>query len=89
MREADNAYSIQFLITAYIITEDFVALSLFTGYVVFIITSSLASAESGYQRLLSCKVLSCLSGVMLSIRSPLLFSYVMWIKSDTARYFFS
>ena len=52
-----------------IITTDFVALYLFTGYVVFIITSFLAGVESGDQCLLNSKVLSCFSGVIMSIRS--------------------
>ena len=52
-----------------IITTDFVALYRFTGCVVFIITSFLASVESGDQCLLSSKVLSCFSGVIMSIRS--------------------
>ena len=65
MHEAVNAYSIwstwlcyrlfRFLI-AYIITADFVALYLFTGYVVFIITSFLVGVESGDQCLLNLKV---------------------------------
>ena len=55
-----------------IITEDFVALS--PIYVVFIITSFLAGVESGNQCLLNSEVLSCFSGVILSIRSSLLFS---------------
>ena len=54
-----------------IITTDFVALYLFTGYVVFI-TSILAGVESGDQCLLNSKVLSCFSGVIMSIRSFLL-----------------
>ena len=51
------------------ITTDFVALYWFTGYVVFIITSFLAGVESGGQYLLNSKVLSCFSGVIMSIRS--------------------
>ena len=46
-----------------IITTDF------TGYVLFIITSFLAGVESADQCLLNCKVLSCFSGVIMSIRS--------------------
>ena len=41
----------------------------FTGYVLFIITSFLAGVESTDQCLLNSKVLSCFSGVILSIRS--------------------
>ena len=41
----------------------------FTGYVVFIITSFLAGVESADQCLLNPKVLSCFSGVIMSIRS--------------------
>ena len=52
-----------------IITTDFVALYWFTGYVVFIITSFLAGVESGDQCLHNSKVLSCFSGVIMSIRS--------------------
>ena len=52
-----------------IITTDFVVLYLFTGYVIFIITSFLAGVESGDQCLLNSKVLSCFSGVIISIRS--------------------
>ena len=52
-----------------IITTDFVALYWFTGYVVFIITSFLAGVESADQCLFSSKVLSCFSGVIMSIRS--------------------
>ena len=43
------------------------------GYVVFIITSFLAGVESGDQCLLNSKVLSCFSGVIVSIRSFFLF----------------
>ena len=57
-----------------IITADFVALYWFTGYVAFIITSFLAGVESGDQCLLNSKVLSCFSGVIMSIRSFFLFS---------------
>ena len=56
-----------------IITADFVALYWFTGYVVFIITSFLAGVESGDQCLHNSKVLSCFSGVIMSIRSFFLF----------------
>ena len=54
-----------------IITTDFVALYSFnfTGYVVFIITSFLADVESADQCFLNSKVLSCFSGVVMSIRS--------------------
>ena len=41
----------------------------FTGYVLFITTSFLASVESKDQCLLNSKVLSCFSGVIMSIRS--------------------
>ena len=41
----------------------------FTGYVLFIITSFLASVESTDQCLLNSKVLSYFSGVIMSIRS--------------------
>ena len=41
----------------------------FTGYVLFITTSFLASVESTDQCLLNSKVLSCFSGVIMSIRS--------------------
>ena len=41
----------------------------FTGYVVFIITSFLAGVESADQCLLNSKVLSCFTGVIMSIRS--------------------
>ena len=40
----------------------------FTGYVLFIITSFLAGVESADQSLLNSKVLSCFSGVIMSIR---------------------
>ena len=69
-----------------IITTDFVALYRFTGYIVFIITSFLASVESGDQCLLNSKVLSCFSGVTMSIRSFFLFSYLgtdPWFKWST------
>ena len=56
--------SIHLLIT----TIDFVTLYQFTGYVIFIITSCLASVESGDQCLLNSEVLSCFSGVIMSIR---------------------
>ena len=46
-----------------IITADFVALYRFTGYVLFIITSFLASVESADQCLLNSKVLSCFYGL--------------------------
>ena len=52
-----------------IITTDFAHFTDFTGYVVFIITSFLAGVESADQCLLNSKVLSCFSGVMMSIRS--------------------
>ena len=60
-----------------IITTYFVALYLFTGYVVFIITSFLAGVESGDQCLLNSKVLSCFSGVIMSIRSFFLFQLAL------------
>ena len=47
-----------------IITADFVAL-----YHLFIITSFLAGVESTDQCLLNSKVLSCFSGIIMSIRS--------------------
>ena len=46
----------------------------FTGYVLFIITSFLAGVESTDQCLLNSKVLSCFSGVIMSIRSFFLFT---------------
>ena len=46
----------------------------FTGYVVFIITSFLAGVESADQCLLNSKVLSCFSGVIMSIRSSFLYT---------------
>ena len=45
----------------------------FTGYVVFIITSFLAGVESADQCLLNSKVLSCFSGVIMSLRSFFLY----------------
>ena len=45
----------------------------FTGYVLFIITSFLAGVESADQCLLNSKVLSCFSGVIMSIRPFFLF----------------
>ena len=59
-----------------IITADFVALYRFTGYVLFMITSFLAGVESADQCLLNSEVLSCFSGVIMSIRSFFLFSFV-------------
>ena len=50
-----------------ILTADFVALYRFTGYVLFIITSFLAGVESANQCLLNSNVLSCFSGVIMSI----------------------
>ena len=86
MHEADNAYSIwstwlcyrlvRFLITAYILKKLLQILSHFTdftGYVLFIITSFLAGVESTDQCLLNSKVLSCFSGVIMSVRSFFLF----------------
>ena len=52
-----------------IITTDLGHFTDFTGYVVFIITSFLAGVESADQCLLNSKVLSCFSGVIMSIRS--------------------
>ena len=46
----------------------------FTGHVLFIITSFLAGVESTDQCLLKSKVLSCFSGVRMSIRSFFLYS---------------
>ena len=46
----------------------------FTGYVLFIITSFLAGVESADQCLLNSKVLSCFSGVTVSITSFFLLS---------------
>ena len=57
-----------------IVTTDFVALHWFTGYVVFIVTSFPAGVEPGDQCLLNSQVLSCLSVVIMSIRSVFLFS---------------
>ena len=56
-----------------IITTDFVTFTDFTGYVVFIITSFLAGVESADQCLLNSEVLSCFSGVIMSVRSFFLF----------------
>ena len=53
-----------------------------TGYVVFIITSFLAGVESADQCLLNFKVLSCLSGVIMSIRS--FFSTLLLFKCAKA-----
>ena len=50
-----------------IITTDFVAFYQFTGYAVFIITSFLAGVESGDKCLFNSEVLSCSSGVIMSI----------------------
>ena len=47
----------------------------FTGYVLFIITSFLANVESADQCLLNSKVLTCFSGVIMSIRSFFLLTY--------------
>ena len=57
-----------------IIITDFVALNKFTLYVAFIITSFLVSVESGDQCLFNSEILSCSSGVILSIRSYFLCS---------------
>ena len=54
----------------------------FTGYVLFIITSFLAGAESTDQCLLNSKVLSCFSGVIMSIRS--FFLYLSSLPNKTA-----
>ena len=56
-----------------IITADLSHFTDFTGYVLFIITSFHASVESTDQCLLNSKVLSCFSGVIMSIRSFFLF----------------
>ena len=61
--------SIQLLIA----TTNFVALSYFTGYVFVIYALLPAGVESGDQFFLDSEVLSCFSGVMLSIGSSLLF----------------
>ena len=55
----------------------------FTGYVLFIITSFLAGVESADQCLLNSKVLSCFSGVIMSIRS-IVFSITLlkYVKSQ-------
>ena len=53
----------------------------FTGYVVFIITSFLAGVESPDQCLRNSKVLSCFSGVIMSIRSFFLFTGQKAIKA--------
>ena len=45
----------------------------FTGCVLFIIASFLAGVESADRCLLNSKVLSCFSGVIVSIRSFFLF----------------
>ena len=55
----------------------------FTGYVLFIITSFLAGVESTDQCLLNSKVLSCFSGVIMSIRSFFLFGE--YTSSDFVR----
>ena len=55
----------------------------FTGYVLFIITSFLAGVESTDQCLLNSKVLSCFSGVIMSIRS--FFLYALNLIYDTTR----
>ena len=66
----------------------------FTGYVLFIITSFLASVESADQCLLNSKVLSCFSGVIMSIRSFFLYyelsvaeyltdKYTLWLDFRT------
>ena len=49
----------------------------FIGYVVFIITSFLASVESADQCMLNSKVLSCFSGVIMSIRSFFLLNIII------------
>ena len=56
-----------------IITTDFAALYKFTGCVVLTITSFLAGVESGDQCLLNSEVLSCFSGIIMSVRSFSLF----------------
>ena len=65
----------------------------FTGYVLFIITSFLAGVESADQCLLNSKVLSCFSGVIMSIRSFFLLRmetttalFVSWIIMQIADY---
>ena len=54
----------------------------FTGYVLFIITSFLAVVESTDQCLLNSKVLSCFSGVIMSIRSFFLLSVTEELRKD-------
>ena len=59
----------------------------FTGYVLFIITSFLAGVESTDQCLLNSKVLSCFSGVIMSIRSFFLFEdYKTCLFNDFTEY---
>ena len=58
----------------------------FTGYVLFIITSFLAGVESTDQCLLNSEVLSCFSGVIMSIRSFFLFSYVPQPRNALQQY---
>ena len=56
----------------------------FTGYVLFIITSFLAGVESADKCLLNSKVLSCFSGVIVSIRSFFsTYKYRSWVWNDT------
>ena len=85
MHEADNAYSIRstwlcyplvrFPITAYICDNyyRFCRTLLIYWISCFHFTSFLAGVESGGQCLLNSKVLSCFSGVIMSIRSFFLF----------------
>ena len=54
-----------------------------TGYVVFIITSFLAGVKSEDQCLLNFKILSCFSGVIMSIRSFFLCSLSLCIFNWT------
>ena len=56
-----------------IITTDFVAIYRFYWICPFHFTSFLASVESTDQCLLNSKVLSCFSGVIMSIRSFFLY----------------
>ena len=70
-------FSIQFLIS----TTDFVALSQFTGYVIFICALILAGVESEDQFLLSSEVLSCFSGDYVEYEVILV--TIVSLRSDT------
>ena len=58
-----------------VVTADFVALCWFYWMCPFIVASFVAGVESADQCLLNSKVLSCFSGVMMSIGSFFLFSH--------------